>query len=96
MTVADALAAGIPTVASAIPAHRELAALAGSSAWLRLVDPEDEAALVTAVRAAAAAGRSATAAPLPTWDDVVAATREVYSAVTGMPVPPTGVGAGGR
>ncbi|GIF07576.1 glycosyltransferase family 4 protein [Actinoplanes siamensis] len=96
MTVADALAAGIPTVASPIPAHRELAALAGNTAWIRLADPEDEAALADALRAAAAAGRSATPAPLPTWDDVVAATREVYSAITGLPVSSTGVGAGGR
>ncbi|GIE84470.1 glycosyltransferase family 4 protein [Actinoplanes regularis] len=96
MTMADALAAGIPTVAAPIPAHRELAAMAGGSAWVRLVDPEDESALADALRAAAAAGRSATAAPLPTWDDVVTATREVYSAITGMPAPGTVTGAGGR
>ncbi|AEV87790.1 glycosyl transferase [Actinoplanes sp. SE50] len=95
MTVADALAAGIPTVASPIPAHRELTGMAGSNAWVRLTDPEDTTALADALRDAVAAGRSATAAPLPTWDDVVAATREVYSAITGMPLP-TGAGAGGR
>jgi 1,2-diacylglycerol 3-alpha-glucosyltransferase len=92
MTVADALAAGIPTVASPIPAHQELAAMAGTSAWVRLTDPEDETVLAGALRDAAAAGRSATPAPLPTWDDVVTATREVYSAMTGMPTIPAEAG----
>ncbi|GAA2695645.1 glycosyltransferase family 4 protein [Actinoplanes palleronii] len=87
MTVADALAAGIPTVAAPIPAHQELAGLAGASAWLRLADPEDPDALADALRDAAAAGRSSVSAPLPTWDDVVTATREVYAAITGIPVP---------
>ncbi|BCY14119.1 glycosyltransferase family 4 protein [Actinoplanes sp. L3-i22] len=96
MTVADALAAGIPTVAAPIPAHQELAALAGPAAWVRMTDPEDVAALAGALRDAVAAGRSATAAPLPTWADVVTATRQVYSELTGMPVPSTGAGAGGR
>ncbi|GAA4590966.1 glycosyltransferase involved in cell wall biosynthesis [Actinoplanes octamycinicus] len=95
MTVADALAAGIPTVAAPIPAHQELAGLAGSTAWLRLTDPEDTEALAGALRDAVAAGRSATPAPLPTWADVVTATRDVYSALTGIPLP-AGAGAGGR
>lgn len=82
MAVADALNAGIPTVASFIPAHRELAAMAGPGVPLWLVNPDDEAALVDALRVAAGTprpvyGRSA----LPSWSDVVLATREVYESV---------------
>jgi glycosyltransferase involved in cell wall biosynthesis len=81
MAVADALTAGIPTVASFIPAHRELATLAGSGVPLWLVNPDDELALADALRTATStprvpAGRN----PLPTWSDVVLETREVYAA----------------
>ncbi|MEV6342417.1 glycosyltransferase family 4 protein [Actinoplanes sp. NPDC051851] len=85
MAVADALAAGLPTVASPIPAHREIAGLAGTAAWVRLADPEDVPEMVEALRAAAATGRAERPAPLPTWPDVVAATREVYASVAGAP-----------
>jgi glycosyltransferase involved in cell wall biosynthesis len=85
MAVADAIAAGIPTVASFIPAHRELAVLAGSGVKLWLVNPDDEAALAAALRRAAATDRAEnTESPLPSWSDVVASTRQVYAAV----VPP--------
>jgi glycosyltransferase involved in cell wall biosynthesis len=82
MAVADALAAGLPTVASFIPAHRELAVMNGSGVPLWLVNPNDEVALADALRTAAATphgqiGKTA----LPTWNDVVAATREVYADV---------------
>jgi glycosyltransferase involved in cell wall biosynthesis len=86
MAVADALAAGLPTVATPIPAHREVARLAGDGTWLRFTDPEDETALAAALSEAAAAGR-ARPATLPGWADVVTATRDVYAAVTGHPVP---------
>ncbi|GAA0454718.1 LPS biosynthesis protein [Paractinoplanes deccanensis] len=82
MAVADALTAGIPTVASFIPAHRELAAMAGPGVPLWLVNPDDEAALAGALRVAAGAERAAHGrSPLPTWHDVVVATREVYASV---------------
>ncbi|MEV4274851.1 glycosyltransferase family 4 protein [Actinoplanes xinjiangensis] len=80
MAVADALAAGLPTVASPIPAHREVAGLAGDSAWLRFADPDDEDALAAALRTAATVGRTRPAI-LPTWPDVVGATRNIYAAV---------------
>ncbi|KHD74013.1 glycosyltransferase family 4 protein [Actinoplanes utahensis] len=86
MSVADALAAGLPTVATPIPAHREVAGLAGDSAWLRFADPEDETALAAALEAAAAAGRTRPAI-LPTWDDVVGATRNIYAAVAHRTTP---------
>jgi glycosyltransferase involved in cell wall biosynthesis len=80
MAVADAIAAGIPTVASFIPAHRELAVLAGSGVKLWLVNPDDEAALAAALRRAAATDRAEnTESPLPSWSDVVASTRQVYA-----------------
>jgi glycosyltransferase involved in cell wall biosynthesis len=82
MAVADAMTAGIPTVASFIPAHRELAVMAGPAVPLWLVNPDDEAALAEALRTAAAAPRARRGkSPLPTWSDVVLATREVYAAV---------------
>ncbi|GID51478.1 N-acetylglucosaminyl-phosphatidylinositol biosynthetic protein Spt14 [Actinoplanes capillaceus] len=89
MGVADALAAGLPTVATPIPAHREVAQLAGDSAWLRFADPDDETALAAALAAAAAAGRTRPAI-LPTWPDVVGATRDVYAAVTHRTAPAAG------
>jgi glycosyltransferase involved in cell wall biosynthesis len=98
MAVADALNAGIPTVASFIPAHRELAVMAGERAPLRLVNPDDEAALADALRAAAATPRADAGSLLPSWSDVVLATREVYASVA----PPvrviqqSGAGAGDR
>jgi glycosyltransferase involved in cell wall biosynthesis len=99
MAVADALTAGIPTVASFIPAHRELAVMAGERVPLWLVNPDDEVALAGALRVAAATPRAAHGSRvLPTWSDVVQATREVYASVA----PPvrviqqSGAGAGDR
>ena len=82
MAVADALAAGIPAVASFIPAHRELAVMAGDGVPLWLVNPDDEVALADAL----AVGRRRPAGhprqqALPTWSDVVLSTREVYASV---------------
>jgi hypothetical protein len=80
MAVADALTAGIPTVASFIGAHRELAVLAGSAVPLWLVNPDDEVALADALRTAAGTPRAISGRnTLPTWGDVVGATREVYA-----------------
>jgi glycosyltransferase involved in cell wall biosynthesis len=83
LAVADALTAGIPTVASFIGAHRELAVLAGSDVPLWLVNPDDEMALADALRTAAGTPRATSGLnTLPTWGDVVSATREVYAGVT--------------
>ena len=86
MSVADALAAGLPTVATPIPAHREVAGMAGDSAWLRFADPEDEIGLAAAIEAAAGTPRTRPAI-LPTWPDVVTATRNIYAAVACRTVP---------
>ena len=100
LAVADALSAGIPTVASFIPAHREIAALAGPGVPLWLVNPDDEIALADALRVAAGTARAEHAGNrLPTWSDVVHATREVYAAVASPGVNSvlrTGAGAGDR
>ena len=99
MAVADAVAAGIPTVASFIPAHRELAALAGSAVPLWLVNPDDEIALAEALRVASGTARASGGQhPLPTWRDVVAATREVYAAAAPRVrvIEQTGAGVGDR
>jgi glycosyltransferase involved in cell wall biosynthesis len=97
MAVADALNAGIPTVASFIPAHRELAVMAGDGAPLWLVNPDDEVALADALRVAAATPRSAHGR-LPTWNDVVLETREVYASVAPRVrlISQSGAGAGDR
>ncbi|MFF5294067.1 glycosyltransferase family 4 protein [Paractinoplanes globisporus] len=82
MAVADALTAGIPTVASFIPAHRELAVMAGDGVPLWLVNPDDEAALADALQVAASTRRVTHGSnALPTWSDVVLSTREVYASV---------------
>jgi glycosyltransferase involved in cell wall biosynthesis len=99
MAVADALTAGIPTVASFIPAHRELAAMAGPGAALWLVNPDDESALAGALRVAAGADRAAHGRnALPTWHDVVLTTREVYASVASpvRVIQQAGAGAGER
>ena len=93
LAVADALTAGLPTVASFIPAHRELAVMAGSAVPLWLVNPDDESALADALRVAAGTPRAEQGRnPLPTWSDVVLATREVYAAVAGLGIQRTGAG----
>ena len=86
MAVADALTAGIPAVASFIPAHRELAVMAGDGVPLWLVNPDDEVALADALRVAAATRRVTHGSnALPTWSDVVLSTREVYASVAPRP-----------
>lgn len=89
LTLAEGLAAGCRVVASAIPAHAELARLAGAGAPVTLVDPRDEGKFASSLAAALRAGRLA--APdlkLPSWDEVIADTRDLYSQVRlqGRPV----------
>ncbi|MEU4557009.1 glycosyltransferase family 4 protein [Actinoplanes sp. NPDC023936] len=91
LSVADALAAGLPTVAAPIPAHQEVARLAGEGVWLRYADPDDEADLAAAMIEATTAGRRRPAT-LPTWDDVVGGIRDVYTAVTSRPATAGAVG----
>jgi glycosyltransferase involved in cell wall biosynthesis len=86
LALAEAMAAGVPAVASDIAAHREV----GGPAAL-YADPEDPGALAaaiaatlddpTAARARVAAGR--TRARGFTWEGCAATTLSVYRAVTG-------------
>jgi glycosyltransferase involved in cell wall biosynthesis len=82
LTLAEGLAAGSRVVASAIPAHAELARLAGPAASVTLIDSRDAARFADSLAAALRAGRVATLdLKLPSWAEVIADTRDVYSQV---------------
>lgn len=82
ITLAEGLAAGARVVASAIPAHAEVAQLAGPQAPVMLVDPRDTRRFTASLAASVQAGRAAgSQAGLPSWAEVVAATRELYGRV---------------
>jgi glycosyltransferase involved in cell wall biosynthesis len=79
LTLAEGLAAGARVVASAIPAHAEIAELAGAQAPVVLVDPRDTGQFSALLAASVRAGRvPAGSFRLPSWAEVVAATRELY------------------
>ncbi|MGH3840177.1 MAG: glycosyltransferase family 4 protein [Pseudonocardiaceae bacterium] len=83
MTIAAGLASGARVVASDIAAHAEVARLAGAQAPVTLVDPRDTTRLTEVLAAALLAGRPpAGELRLPSWADVVDATRELYSRVS--------------
>lgn len=89
LTLGEGLAAGSRVVASAIPAHAELACLAGAGAPITLVDPRDEGKFAGSIAAALRAGRISTPdLKLPSWTEVTADTRDLYSQVRsqGRPV----------
>lgn len=82
LTLAEGLAAGARVVASAIPAHAEVARLAGPQAPVVLVDPRDTRRFSASLAASVQAGRVAPGQfGLPSWTEVVAATRELYARV---------------
>jgi 1,2-diacylglycerol 3-alpha-glucosyltransferase len=82
ITLAEGLAAGARVVASPIPAHAEVAQLAGPQAPVVLVDPRDTRGFSASLAASVDAGRAAvTEVGLPSWAEVVAATRELYGRV---------------
>jgi 1,2-diacylglycerol 3-alpha-glucosyltransferase len=82
LSLAEGLAAGARVVASAIPAHVELARRAGADAPIALVDPRDTRQFTDALAAFLLAGRVPIEAfKLPSWADVVEDTRELYSRV---------------
>lgn len=86
LIVADGLAAGARVVASAIPAHYELGALAGADAPITFVDPEDSRQFTAALAACLARGRRQADPPrLPSWADVAEGTRALYSQVCELP-----------
>jgi glycosyltransferase involved in cell wall biosynthesis len=80
LCLADGLASGARIVASSIPAHAEIASLAGVNAPISLVDPRNTARFTEFLESSLRAGRSEPdRVRLPTWDDTVGATRELYS-----------------
>ena len=82
LTLAEGLVSGTRVVASAIPAHVELARLAGAGAPVTLVDPRDARQFTDSLWAALHAGRVPTGdLKLPSWAEVVADTRDLYSRV---------------
>ena len=90
IVIAEAGAAGLPIVASDIPAHREVAGYLPDG-QVRFVSPDcSPAELAAAVRGAVddAAGRSARepgGAALPTWDGAADRIVALYHAVLGAP-----------
>jgi glycosyltransferase involved in cell wall biosynthesis len=94
LAVLEALVAGLPVVASDIPAHREVAGFAPPGR-VSLVSPDCRPSdLAAALQAAAAAGRVAHIEQwlLPTWIESVAATERCYAEVLGGPPPLASLG----
>jgi glycosyltransferase involved in cell wall biosynthesis len=75
LALADALSAGIPCVASAIPAHADVAALGGVA--VDFVRVPDRSAWVAALRSALARPRAG-GARFPAWDEVASRVVAVY------------------
>ena len=88
MTVLEAAGAGAPVVASAIPAHREVAGYVPADR-ITLVEPgTDGAALADVIEATRARGRSTdrTGWRVPTWDAMVDGIVKVYEEVLDAPL----------
>jgi glycosyltransferase involved in cell wall biosynthesis len=82
LTLAEGLTCGARVVASAIPAHADLARRAGPRAPVALVDPRDTGQFADSLAMSLRAGRvPAGDVKLPTWADIVQDTRALYSRV---------------
>jgi glycosyltransferase involved in cell wall biosynthesis len=82
LTLAEGLVSGARVVASAIPAHAELARRAGAGAAVALVDPQNTRQFTDSLASCLVADRVPTGSlRLPSWADVVQDTRELYSRV---------------
>lgn len=83
LVLAEGLASGARVVASAIPAHVDLAQRAGAGSPVTLVDPRDTGQFAEALQACIRAGRvPAGEVRLPSWTEIVEDTRELYSRIT--------------
>jgi glycosyltransferase involved in cell wall biosynthesis len=82
LTLAEGLASGARAVASAIPAHAEVAGRAGPGAPVALVDPRDTRQFTRLLADSLLAGDVPGGTSwLPSWADIVARTRELYALV---------------
>jgi glycosyltransferase involved in cell wall biosynthesis len=83
LTLAEGLACGARVVASAIPAHADLARRAGAGSPVALVDPRNAREFTDALETSLRAGRIAAGdVALPSWAEIVRNTRELYSRLT--------------
>jgi glycosyltransferase involved in cell wall biosynthesis len=80
-TLLTAASAGIPVVASDMPAHREAARMAGSEGIRFVSRRASPFAVADAVTGLAATGSRPFAALVPTWDDLAEETLSVYREV---------------
>ena len=82
LTLAEGLVSGARVVASAIPAHAELARRSGEDAPVTIVDPQNTRQFADSLAASLLAERApAGSIKLPSWAEVVQDTRELYSRV---------------
>jgi glycosyltransferase involved in cell wall biosynthesis len=82
LALAEGLASGTRVVASAIPAHVSLGRLAGASTPVSLVDPRDTRRFTDLLAESLMAGRiQERSFTLPSWNQVVGTTRELYSQI---------------
>jgi 1,2-diacylglycerol 3-alpha-glucosyltransferase len=94
LVLAEGLASGAQVVASAIPAHADLARRAGVGSPVTLVDPRDTRQFAGALRACLRAGRvPAGGVRLPSWTEIAEDTRELYLRVTAQRQPARAGGA---
>ena len=92
LTIADAVTQGLPVVASDIPAHAEVAELAGSAGRIELVDLDASPEVLAAkIAEGIGAGRSLPSAVMPSWSQVAERTEGVYAQAlaAGVPRPAT-------
>jgi glycosyltransferase involved in cell wall biosynthesis len=85
LTLADALVSGLPAVVSAIPAHREVVALAGERLRCSLVESADPACYATCISTALRLGPAAASCQLPDWVEVAGRTLALYERLIAVP-----------
>lgn len=91
LTLADGLAYGARVVASAIPAHADVARQAGTDAAIALVDPKDTAGFADALTESVLAGPvAAENLKLPSWEEAVEETCKLYARVYALRAMPSG------
>ena len=85
LTLADALVSGLPAVVSAIPAHREVVALAGPGARGLLVEGKDPETYAAQISAALNLPTAVGPCSLPDWAEVAGRTLALYERLVTAP-----------